>query len=529
MKRGPSLPITALAAWAKLNDVCLDGIEVRSLPPTTTTTTTKADGGGGGLHEKGAGLFATRDRQPAQARPAGDDGPEVLVRVPADLVLALTTVETHAKSDRYLREVLDATGDFGKTARGAILLFLLLLLTHASQDCPGEAKSHVGLSNPWTGYLQFLPEVYPLPTFYSDGELEILRATSLQAALEAKLGSLEREFEQLRQWTGDIPWCRANWWDGESGKLTFHDWKVVDAMYRSRALDLPEYGHAMVPCLDMANHASGAETRALYEMDEERNIVLQVRYGQSLRAGDEVTITLQEMEQRQTNEINALRYGDEKGAAEMIFSYGFLEGTVTNARQLFLELQIPDDDPLKPAKMMACNDPPGVRVFTRMDPHDRPKMDWESAFVWWVCVNEEDGLGFEVLQSNDGGREVQAAWKGSALRSSAQLRAQLEEDPLWDVYRLRAVVTIQERLLDQQRQLADSHDAVAEWAERVDEVTIRQSVWDTTMRLRGLEEQFLGQAIDDLETEKHELAQLATVQQYLGRYVIGADVTEDFS
>ncbi|KAI1912631.1 hypothetical protein LOZ65_005971, partial [Ophidiomyces ophidiicola] len=114
MKRGPSLPITALAAWAKLNDVCLDGIEVRSLPPTTTTTTTKADGGGGGLHEKGAGLFATRDRQPAQARPAGDDGPEVLVRVPADLVLALTTVETHAKSDRYLREVLDATGDFGK-------------------------------------------------------------------------------------------------------------------------------------------------------------------------------------------------------------------------------------------------------------------------------------------------------------------------------------------------------------------------------------------------------------------------------
>lgn len=136
-----------------------------------------------------------------------------------------------------------------------------------------------------------MPESFTLPTFYHDAELEILHGTSLKPALEAKLDALEREYEQLRELTADIPWCRAHWWDGESGKLTFRDWKTVDAMYRSRALELPGAGHVMVPCVDMANHASGTETAALYETDMDGNVVLQLRDRQSLKEGDEVTIS----------------------------------------------------------------------------------------------------------------------------------------------------------------------------------------------------------------------------------------------
>lgn len=69
------------------------------------------------------------------------------------------------------------------------------------------------------------------------------------------------------------------------------DWVLVDAMYRSRALDLPGTGESMVPCVDMANHASGDETVALYETDEDGNALLLLREGKSLKAGDEVTIT----------------------------------------------------------------------------------------------------------------------------------------------------------------------------------------------------------------------------------------------
>ncbi|WEW56812.1 hypothetical protein PRK78_002267 [Emydomyces testavorans] len=494
------LPIEALSTWAKLNGVSFDGVEIKHLQTEDGV-------------DKGSAVVATRNRVAKDfALQSEEAGPEILMRVPADLVITLDLVETYAKSDRYLREVLNAVGEFGKTARRAILLYLLLLLTHLSHD-DSQSKNHVGVSNPWTGYIQFLPESYTLPTFYTDGELEILHGTSLKPALDMKLDSLEREFEQLRQLTADIPWCRTNWWDGETGKLTFHDWKIVDAMYRSRALDVPGMGHAMVPCVDMANHASGNETAALYEIDSNRNVLLQLRSGQTLEEGDEVTIT----------------YGDDKGASEMIFSYGFLEGPATNARQLFLELEIPDDDPMKPAKMMVCDDAPGVRLFSVCDSEKVTEINWESPFVWWACVNEEDGLGFEVLQSNNGEREIKAAWKGKEIEASEKLRDILKREDLWDVYQLRATVIIQERVAAQLEMLQASHECVQEWQDKVDETTIRSSVWDTAMKLRALEEEFLAKGNSDLEDKKLELANSPTVQQYLKQCSCGGDIAEDFS
>ena len=110
-------------------------------------------------------------------------------------------------------------------------------------------------------------------------------------ALSAKLESLVREFDRLREATAEIPWCNHNWWSDETGQIAFNDWLLVDAMYRSRALELPGIGHVMVPCVDMANHASGKGTGAVYEIDADGNVVLQLRWGQRLEAGEEVTIT----------------------------------------------------------------------------------------------------------------------------------------------------------------------------------------------------------------------------------------------
>lgn len=131
----------------------------------------------------------------------------------------------------------------------------------------------------------------PLPTFWSDEERETLRGTSLAPAAEQKLRSLNNEFDFLREKTRDISWCNNVWWDEDSGHLTIDDWKQVDAMYRSRALELPSTGHAMVPCVDMANHASGNETVALYETDEDGNVILQMCTGKTLEKDKEVTIT----------------------------------------------------------------------------------------------------------------------------------------------------------------------------------------------------------------------------------------------
>jgi len=130
-----------------------------------------------------------------------------------------------------------------------------------------------------------------LPTFWTQEDLDLLSGTSLAPAMTAKVESLYREYELLRDKTSSIEWCRKYWWDEIQGLLDFDDWKQVDAMYRSRALEFPGIGDCMVPCVDMANHASGELTRALYEANGDGDGLLLLYNGQELKAGDEINIT----------------------------------------------------------------------------------------------------------------------------------------------------------------------------------------------------------------------------------------------
>ena len=114
-----------------------------------------------------------------------------------------------------------------QTARGAILIFLLLQMTN------GATGGSIGVSNPFSEYVKFLPLRFPLPTFWDESERTLLTGTSLEAALSAKLNSLDRDFTQLKEKTSSIDWCRKCWWNADSGTLTFHDWKMIDAIYVS--------------------------------------------------------------------------------------------------------------------------------------------------------------------------------------------------------------------------------------------------------------------------------------------------------
>lgn len=170
------------------------------------------------------------------------------------------------------------------------MIFLLIQITYSSPDFANEHQK-IGLSNPWTEYVKFMPSSIPLPTFYTDEELELLRGTSLQSAVDAKIAALEQELSHIQQSTSQISWCQKYWWDEDTGRLTLDDWKYVDAVYRSRMLDLPGHGYSMVPCIDMANHASDDSVKALYEKDAEGDAVLQLRSGKKLSANEEVTIS----------------------------------------------------------------------------------------------------------------------------------------------------------------------------------------------------------------------------------------------
>ena len=83
----------ALPVWAKLNGVEFHGVDIERL----------TDHG----IDKGSAVVATRDL-------TGKDGTEQLMLVPKDMILSLEAVANYAKSDKHLREVLEAVGDYGR-------------------------------------------------------------------------------------------------------------------------------------------------------------------------------------------------------------------------------------------------------------------------------------------------------------------------------------------------------------------------------------------------------------------------------
>lgn len=325
-------------------------------------------------------------------------------------------------------------------------------------------------------YVKFLPSEL-LPTFWTLDELQLLVGTTLAPAVTSKLKSLNREYDLLCDSA-----AQTRWFGVVRDHISFDDWLQVDAMYRSRALDFPDIGHCMIPCIDLANHQSGEGTIAVYEKDRDGNATLLLREGKQVKQGDEVTIT----------------YGDEKGACEMIFSYGFLEPNMETAETLFLSLSIPPDDSYRSAKMRVADCAPGVKLIDAGD----GDIDWKGDFVWLLCVNAEDGLRFELARTVDGeGEEIQAFMQGQELTGGAgQLYALLGRSDLWDVYRLRAVTVLQQRVFEQLQVLFGTQEDVEATA-RGQGTDVREPLFEQVMLLRRGEFALLNRAYEDFEKQ----------------------------
>lgn len=167
---------------------------------------------------------------------------------------------------------------------------------------------------------------------------------------------------------------------------------------------------------------------------------------------------------------------------------------------MFLDVEIPDDDPLRPAKMFVSTAAPGFRLFDKAG-----GVDWESDFIWLVIVNEEDGLDFRVRQTIDGKREIQSLWRDNELDDTSKLREYLREDPMWDVYQLRATVLLHSRVDAQINILKEFGDPGID-------ASVREGPWRLAERLRALELQMLERATETFESQvrKHPQTQGAT-------------------
>lgn len=84
------LPIEQLTPWALLNDIQIVGVEI-------CPNIVNQDG-----VSKGGGILATSNHESA----------DILLSIPAELVLSKESVLQSAKTDKDLRELIDAMSDF---------------------------------------------------------------------------------------------------------------------------------------------------------------------------------------------------------------------------------------------------------------------------------------------------------------------------------------------------------------------------------------------------------------------------------
>lgn len=85
------LPLGSLPTWLRLNGINADGVAIQQLGSSESGA------------DKGNAIVATEKKSSS----------DILLQVPSDLVLSLQTVHDYSKSDRDLKEVLEAVGEFG--------------------------------------------------------------------------------------------------------------------------------------------------------------------------------------------------------------------------------------------------------------------------------------------------------------------------------------------------------------------------------------------------------------------------------
>jgi hypothetical protein len=199
----------------------------------------------------------------------------------------------------------------------------------------------------------------------------------------------------------------------------------------------------MVPCIDMVNHAS--DPNSYYEQTSSSYATLLLRPNIKLDAGSEITIS----------------YGSSKTDAEMLFSYGFID-TESTMKALTLPIEPFPDDPLGKAKVVAFGEPPTVKLSD-----DEDGCHWESPFLHFMCLNEEDGLDFKVLQETDGSRsQLRVFWQGDDVTESTKTFESLTKDhDLQDIFRLRVVALLQDRIRQQLERLYESEATIAPFSE----------------------------------------------------------------
>ena len=195
----------------------------------------------------------------------------------------------------------------------------------------------------------------------------------------------------------------------------------------------------------------------------------------------------------------------------MAFSYGFIDEHTMLANSILLDLDLPKDDPLGEAKQVIANAVPSCLISEK-----NGHIEWESDFIWLICVNEEDGLRIGVQQTLLGEKELMAFWKEEELVEVSALKDILQRDPKSELYKLRAVCILQDRVRLQLARLNESGTLFKEEQRGIDankandpesaQKTDKNKSWAVAQQLRSLEMTLLEEADSFLDKQVSALS-----------------------
>ena len=215
---------------------------------------------------------------------------------------------------------------------------------------------------------------------------------------------------------------------------------------------------------------------AYFEENDGQGVSLLLCDGADIPQGAEITIN----------------YGQDKSAAEMLFSYGFIEPTSMTRNGLSLPLKLMDDDPLLKAKLHVFRQAPTLKISE--DENGIP--EWSAPFVHLMCLNEEDGLDFRILQQTDGLQDLKMYWQQSDVTDvPGTFKDIIGGHDLQKIFELRAVSVVLE-MVQQQLERLNIHEN----GSTVPEVVRAETLYAAT-ELRNIEADLLKRTLEVLDNE----------------------------
>ena len=115
-------------------------------------------------------------------------------------------------------------------------------------------------------------------------------------------------------------------------------------------------------------------------------------------------------------------------------------------------------DPFGKAKIAAFHGSPVARIYI-----ESGLVGWESPFLYFSCLNEEDGLEFKVQQHTDGSTsQLRTFWEGKDVTEETHtFESLISTHPLEDLFKLRSTALLQDVISRQLNRISISEDAVS--------------------------------------------------------------------